>query len=167
MFFNCCRRCCCRQGGNQEKNCYDKYDYDKCDKSHNKCDYRDDRYDKCDLEKKEKCSCRINYEKKCCWDNDNHDEKSSSCSKQNNRFEGQCYYGEYNNLGYFNQQNSCDSDKDDNHKHYQKEETCYTPNWDCDKECKCEKDKIDKCDKHESDKSCKPVKYICIPFDKF
>lgn len=180
MFFNYCRRCCCRQNGNQEKDC-PKYDYDKCDKHDDKCDKYDDRHNKCDWEKKEKCCCHINYEKCSCWDNIkrenqpyNYVNQNNQFEDQNNRFEGQNYFGEYNNLGYFNHQIDCGCDNDNN-KPYQKEDNncrhdfdknCYTPDWNNDKNCKCEKDKFDKCDKHEN-KCCKPVKYICIPFDKY
>ena len=188
MFFNCCKRCCCRQGGIQEKDCRNKYDYDKCDKyndNHKKCDCRDDKYDKCDFEKKEKCCYHINCENR--YSSNGNNEKFDNCSSQNNRYgeqdgryNSQSYYGEYNNLGYFNQQDRGyqkydDRNNVDNRKSYQKEDcydknfekNCYTPNWDDDRDCKCEKDKNDKCDKKEHSNCCKPVKYICIPFNKY
>lgn len=177
MFFNCCKRsCCCRQNNSNEKNCYDKYEYNKCDKQdNNKCDRHQNKYDKCEYEKNEKCCCHINIEKKSCWDNDKRDEKFDSYYNNNDKFNGQGYYNEYNNLGYFNLQNGYGRDeiidrkidkKEDDYRNCNFDKNCYTPNWDCDRECKCEKDKNDKCDKQDN-KYCKPVKYICIPCDKF
>ena len=144
MFFNCCRRCCCRSNNSQEKNCWDK-----CDK-HDKCDNRDDKFDNCHNQ------------------NNRHNE-------QYNRFDGQGYYWEYNNLGYFNLQNNCGCDKDYDRKNCKKEDNyhgqdfdknCYTPSWDNDRDCNYDNNKHDKCEQPYN-KYCRPVKYICIPFDKF
>lgn len=179
MFFNCCRRnCCCRQGGSTEKNWCNKYDYDRCDKRDDKCDKHEDKHDKCDWEKKEKCCCHLNYEKRCCYDKrneqfDNYPTQNGGYGEQYSQFDGQNHFGEYNNLGYFNQQNTYGCEKDEIDKpcrieddyHHDFDKHCYIPNWDNDKNCKCEKDNH-KCDKKE-DKYRKPVKYICIPFDKY
>ena len=175
MFFNCNWCCRCRHSNIQEKNYYDKYEYNRCDKhsNHNECDFRDDKHDKCEYDKKEKCCCHINHEKKYYCDKDNRDEKRDNYNS-NNRFEGQGYYCECNKLGYFNAQENCDYDNNNYRKPCQKEQNsnnsiyeknCYTPDWESDKDCRCKKDKCDK-DKNDN-KYCKPVKYICIPCDKY
>ncbi|MBQ8522175.1 MAG: hypothetical protein IJ458_00745 [Clostridia bacterium] len=190
MFFNyCCKRPCCRcKYDKQEKNgcdIKDRCDYDRCDK-------RDDNHNKCEYEKKEKCCCHINVEKKCCCDknDDKRFTKNDNYYQGNRDFDYKSYYDEYNNLGYFGnndkeydyeQNNRKSYSKEDNRNSYSNENNrksydddndfdykSYTPNWENDRECKCEKDKHDKCDKNNWDnKCCKPVKYICIPFDKF
>ena len=184
MFFNCCKRfCCCNQNDSKQTNCYDKYEYNRCDRhdNHNERDCRDDKHDKCEYDKKEKCCCHINFEKKygCDKNNDNrfdrYDDNYSNNQCDRKYFNGQSYYCEYNNLGYFNNQENLGYDNISNRKPCQKDEqsygqdsgkNCYTPNWECDRDCKCEKDKNDKYDKNDN-KCCKPVKYICIPFDKY
>ena len=163
MFFNCCRRnCCCRRDDRYEKDYCNKHnEYDKCNKyTHDKCDY----------DKKEKPCCRIDYEKDYGWNNNRSGDNDGL--DRNNGFNNQSYYGEYNNLGYFSKEENRYFEKDNDHKPCRKEDDrkpefdkdCYTPNWDNDKDCKCEKDK---CDHHNWNKYCKPVKYICIPFDKY
>ena len=175
MFLNCCRRCSCRQNSNQENHCHNKCDrYDnKCDK-HDRCDNFDN---KCDWERKEKCHCHITYEKKCGCDNnygqnfDNSTQNNNYCAQYNN-FDGQSYFCEYNNLGSFNNQHNCSCQNNNNNNqkadtcfdHFDK--NCYTPNWDNDKDCPCENHKSNKHNKDNS-KYCKPVKYICIPFDNY
>lgn len=172
MFFNyCCKRPCCRCDNldKKEKNyceIKDKCDYDKCDK-----------YNKCEFEKKEKCCCHINFEKKCCCnkDDDKRLEKNEYNYQNERNFDDKSYYGEYNNLGSFAysdnehgfEQNARKSyDKEDNRKPCNGDDfdyKSYTPNWENDRECKCEKD-----NKHDWDnKGCKPVKYICFPWDKY
>ncbi|MFQ6724289.1 MAG: hypothetical protein ACLRFE_03025 [Clostridia bacterium] len=180
MFFNCCKRnCCCRQDNRHEKDycdIKDRYDYDKCDK-------RDDKHDKCECDKKEKCCYHINFEKKYCCDkdNDNRFDHRDNCYQNERNFDNRNYYGEYNNLGYFADNNKEYNYEQDHHKSYSKENNSkshdndndldyksYTPNWENDKECRCEKNKHDKCDKNNwNNNCCKPVKYICIPFDKY
>ena len=171
MFFNCCKRCSCRQNSNQENHCHNKCDrYDnKCDK-HDRCDNFDN---KCDWERKEKCNCHITYEKKCCCDNNycqNFDTptQNNNYGKQNN-FDNQGYFCEYNNLGTFNSQHnySCpNNNPKENDFDNDFDKNCYTPNWDNDKDCPCENHKSNKHNK-DNNKYCKPVKYICIPFDNY
>lgn len=173
MFFNyCCKRPCCRceKNNKQEKNycdIKDKYYYDKCDK-----------HDKCDYDKQERCCCHINFEKKCCCnkDRDNHFDRKESCYQNEKGFDNKSYYGEYNSLGSFDYNNEYDYEQN-SRKYYDKENNrkscddyndfdckkCYTPNWENDRDCKCEKD-----NKHDwNNKCCRPVKYICFPWDKY
>lgn len=174
MFFNCCRRsCCCHQIGNQEKDCWNKCDCNKHEhKPEKECGRQDNKCGRCEYEKKEHRCCQIDFEKKYSCNNktDNY-YGENKFDREYNQFGGQGYYNEYNNLGYFNTNNGREYEKEDNWQTYKREEkgnttdcekNCYNPNWDDDKNCKCEKDKNDKCDNNY-----KPVKYICIPYDKF
>lgn len=174
MFLNCnwcCRPYRCEHDRKDcktpEKNCCEIRDKDRkckeCDRINN---YN---YNKCD---KHPC---FNHNENNCNKNNNLD----CCDKYrnfSNEFEIQNSFIEYNGLTHFNQQDNCGCRKEDSNKSYRDEtesygqgfeKNYYTRNWDNDKNYKCEKDKNDKYDRPDNNKYCKPVKYICIPCDKY
>ena len=162
MFFNCnwCERTCCC-GKRYEKDCK-RPEKNYCN-INNKCNYgNENKYDKCDYDRHEKCYCRI--EENNCHKNNDFNRFDKQEQYQNNNFDAQGYYFECNNLGYFNQEDRYNK-REFEQKDYKEDKLSYDekadrqfPNWNNDKDCKCQKEK---------DNICKPIKYICIPFDKF
>lgn len=182
MFFSncnwCCRRPCCAK---QEKDCNKQdnkpcFHEDKRDDKQEKCychirfenrccwdkehdnDYN--KHDKCD-KKDDRKEYRCGQEKKLCnRDNFNgygfanyHDEDYTDNYRNQNikDFGGREFYGEQEKSNYNNQE----------YLGYNYNQS-YTPNWEEDKYCKCDRN-----DKHNDNKCCKPTKYICFPWDRY